>query len=246
VTSRSAWSGTRRQTAVRAGRTSRNRSSTRLSGPPREGAACGRGRGRGRRRSPARPSASGLFQSLRRGWRCTGTQAGARPEPRGGPRRRRRAPRSTGRPSPTSAPDSRRGPARPAPGSRRSRAAFLPDLDPAACGLSAPRPSEAGDGLFPVVEHLEDRIELRQCEELLQIGADAEELRPAPLVLRRRQGAHEGAEAGRIDETEAGAVDEQVDLPCSRSWLTVFLNASSESPATRSPESVTTVTRPSS
>src|ERR1700690_2474603 len=73
--------------------------------------------------------------------------------------------------------------------------------------------SEAGDGLFAVVERLEDRIEPRHLEELLQVGTDSEELGAASLVLRRRESAHESAETGRINEAQTRAVDQKVDLP---------------------------------
>src|ERR1039457_1053704 len=73
--------------------------------------------------------------------------------------------------------------------------------------------SEAGDGLFAVVERLEDRIEPRHLEKLLQVGTDSEELGAAPLILRRRESAHERAETARIHGAQTRAIDQKVDLP---------------------------------
>src|SRR5664279_1041003 len=73
--------------------------------------------------------------------------------------------------------------------------------------------SEARDGPLAVVERLEDRIEPRDLEELLQVGTDSEELGAAPLVLRRRESTHERAETGRIHDSQTGAVDQKVDFP---------------------------------
>src|ERR1017187_9950374 len=73
--------------------------------------------------------------------------------------------------------------------------------------------SEAGDGLFAVVERLEDRIEPRHLEKLLQVGTDSEELGAASLVLRRRERADESAETRRIHDAQSRAIDQKVDLP---------------------------------
>src|SRR5271169_3504781 len=76
-----------------------------------------------------------------------------------------------------------------------------------------PSESEAGDGLFAIVERLEDRIELRHLEKLLQVRTDSEELGSASLVLRRRERADESAETGRIHDADSRAIDQKVDLP---------------------------------
>ena len=60
--------------------------------------------------------------------------------------------------------------------------------------LAAPLDSEAGDGLVPVVEHLEDGIQLRHLEQLPHVRPHAEQLRLPALVLGRREGTDERAE----------------------------------------------------
>src|SRR4029453_19060194 len=73
-------------------------------------------------------------------------------------------------------------------------------------------PSEAGDRGLHVVVDLEHRVELGHLEELANLGAGAEELGLAPLLLRLRQRPHQSSEARAVEKAHARKIHEQTGV----------------------------------